>query len=86
MLYCVHADVGAQFLMTSQEHGMSMWAVPFAKDNRAPLFPNMGDGNTTYHRAQRQAIERYGTTSRQSYLHSRTLTRCATAPSKLVAS
>lgn len=44
---------------TFREHGWSMWSLPFAKDSRAPLFPNMGDGNTTYHRAQRQAIERH---------------------------
>lgn len=44
---------------TFRAHGMSMWAVPFAKDNREPLFPNMGDGDTVYHLAQRQAIERH---------------------------
>ena len=40
-------------------HGMSLWHVPFPKESRAPLFPEMGDGATTYHLAQRQAIERH---------------------------
>ena len=44
---------------TFRAAGMSMWSLPFAKDSREPLFPNMGDGNTTYHRAQREAIERH---------------------------
>lgn len=44
---------------TFRAHGMSMWSVLFAKDTRAPLFPNMGHDNTTYHLAQRQAIERH---------------------------
>eukprot|EP01047_Picozoa_sp_COSAG01_P066045 COSAG01_NODE_9041_length_2572_cov_4.925192_4_plen_179_part_00 len=34
---------------TFRAAGMSMWSVPFAKDSRAPLFPNMGDGDTRYH-------------------------------------
>ena len=44
---------------TFRGHGMSMWSVPFAKDTRPPIFPNMGDGDTKYHLAQRQAIERH---------------------------
>ena len=42
---------------TFRARGMSMWAVPFAKLSRNPLFPNMGDGDSKYHQAQRQAIE-----------------------------
>tara|TARA_B110000208_G_scaffold160160_1_gene195175 strand:- start:28 stop:3396 length:3369 start_codon:yes stop_codon:yes gene_type:complete len=44
---------------TFREHGMSMWAVPFPKDSRNPLFPNMGNDATVYHLAQREAIERH---------------------------
>jgi hypothetical protein len=44
---------------TFRAAGMSMWSLPFAKDSRAPLFPNMGDGDTKYHHAQREAIEKH---------------------------
>lgn len=40
-------------------HGWSMWHVAFPKESRAPLYPNMGHGDTTYHHAQREAIERH---------------------------
>ena len=33
---------------TFRAHGMSMWSVPFAKGQRAPLFPNMGHSDSVY--------------------------------------
>jgi hypothetical protein len=48
-----------QLFDTFRAAGMSMWSLPFAKDSREPLFPNMGDGDTKYHQAQREAIERH---------------------------
>ena len=44
---------------TLRERGYSIWALPFAKHTRPPIFPNMGDHDTIYHEAQRQAIRNY---------------------------
>jgi hypothetical protein len=48
-----------QFYDALRSHGYSVWHVPFQKRQKIPMFPKMGEGNTTYHRAQRAAMFAY---------------------------
>ena len=48
-----------QFYDALRSHGYSVWHVPFQKRNKIPMFPKMGDGNSTSHRAQRAAMFAY---------------------------